>query len=347
MKKRMAIVWIAMCMAVAAGCGGEGGTEPSGNRVTDGAEEGGADDLGSAGADGADTLGSDGTDGLDGMNGEAGAVDNPVAGGNEEDGTDGGGSLAGSGEENPQEEVLTLRIVDGAGTGNLILAGEGAGEVYTLSVEDVKILLDGAESDASVLEDGMMAEIRYTGGIMETFPGQIGDAVSVSVFSRGSERNPLGTFYDLCGFYLQVLNDLWDVDSGLNGGAVYVSVDLSEAPGELTDGEKEAVAWIFAGSHDAQPLTLTYGELAEQGYLSEYGDFEDGEQKIYEWTDGVLFSITAKDSEEAEIYSLPVLQFDAEKWRTPLGAYFYVDCKAVWSEGGSWSGYSVGAEAIS
>lgn len=330
MKKRLTALLMAAAMVTAVGCGSRGSVEPSGSGVTDEPEI-----AGNRVTDGPEITG----------NGAAGEDDNTVP--------DAGGSVANTDvsitdtvEENPADG-LTLRIVDGAETGNLILAGEGAGEVYMLSVEDVKILLDGVESTPAVLEDGMLVEIREPGDIMETFPAQFGHVGAIAAYGRGTEQNPMGTYYDLCGLYLQVLNDLWDVDSGLNGGAAYVSVDLSEAPGELTEGEKEAIAWIFAGRHEAEPLTLTYGELAEQGYLSEYGEFEDGERKIYEWTDGVLFSITARESEETEIYSLPVLRFHAEKWRSPLGAYFFEDCGAVWAESGSWDGYSVGAEAIS
>lgn len=331
MTKKIAAVLMALCMIMAAGCGGKGGEEPSGGVPNGGAADG----------NGGDVTVSNGTEGEnDGTN----------AGGSASGAEGGSGGEAGSGigsdGENLPGETLTLRIVDGAESGNLVLAGDGAGEVYTLSVGDADVFIDGMLSNASVLEDGMLAEIRY-GDIMETWPAQIGNVESVSVYSKGTQQNPLGQYYDLCGLYLQVLNDLWDVDSGLNGGAAYVSVDLSEAPGDFTEGEKEAIAWIFAGAHGVDALTLTYQELAEQGYLTEYGDFSDDEHKIYEWTDGVLFSITTRTGGQDEVYSLPVLQFNAEKWRSPLGAYFYEDCKAVWSESGSWNSYSVGAEAIS
>ena len=331
MIKKIAAVLMALCMIMAAGCGGKGGEEPS-----DSVPNGDAAD-----ANGGDATVSDGMEGeADGTNAGGGAA------GAEEGSNGEAGSGIGADGENLPGETMTLRIVDGAESGNLVLAGDGAGEVYTMSIDGTDVFIDGTLSDASVLEDGMLAEIRY-GDIMETWPAQIGNVESVSVYSKGTQQNPLGQYYDLCGLYLQVLNDLWDVDSGLNGGAAYVSVDLSEAPGDLSEGEKAAIAWIFAGAHGVDSLTLSYQELAEQGYLSEYGDFSDDEHKIYEWQDGVLFSITARTSGQDEFYSLPVLQFNAEKWRSPLGAYFYEDCKAVWSESGSWNSYSVGAEAIS
>lgn len=333
MRKRLAAIVLTcctICVFMAAGCGGKADAGTAGSCTPDGtaSNAGGSENNGF----GEGTGGSENSGFGEGAEGGTGETD-----------------FTGPDMSDAPAETLTLRIVDGAETGNLILAGEGAGEVYALSVGGMDILLDGEQASASVLEDGMLAEIRYTGGIDESFPAQIGSGSveSISVYSRGSGQNPLGEYYDLCGLYLQVLNDLWDVDSGLNGGAAYVSVDLSRAPGGLTEGEKAAVAWIFACAHDVEMLTLTYTELAEQGYLSEYGDFADNEPKFYEWRDGVLFSITEVENETEEFYSLPVLRFDAQKWRSPLGAYFYGDCKAVWSESGSWGSYSVGSEAIS
>ncbi len=259
------------------------------------------------------------------------------------------GEPASGGADGESAETKTLRIVDGAESGILTLAGEGAGDVYTLAVGEIPVYLDGKEADAAALEDGMMAEISYGGDIMETFPAQLGNVYSISVYSRGSQKNPGGSLYDLCGLYLQVLSDLWDEDEGLNGGAAYVSVDLSNAPGGLTEGEESAIAWIFAGAHQVEGLTLTFEELIEEGYLSkiEFGEDASGGAEFYEWEDGLLFSITAGEWEDGEAYSLPVVKFTAEKWRTPLGAYCFFDCMASWSEMGTWSGYSVGAHMVS
>ena len=190
-----------------------------------------------------------------------------------------------------EQEISYLRIVDGAETGHLVLAGERASDVYTLDMKDIKVFLDGKKSDASVLEDGMMAEILHNGWIQTTYPGTFSDVYEVRVYSLGSEKNPGGSYYDLCGLYLEVLEDLWNKDAGLNEEIQYISVDLTDAPGNLTDGEKAAIAWIFGGKHGVQALTLTSEELKEQGYYTEIVytgtglpmSSDDNRPKAYMW----------------------------------------------------------------
>lgn len=254
-----------------------------------------------------------------------------------------------------EQEITSLRIVDGAETGQLVLAGERASDVYTLDMQDIKVVLDGKKSDASALEDGMMAEIVHSGWIQTTYPGTFSDVYEVRVYSLGSEKNPGGSYYDLCGLYLQVLEDLWNADAGLNNEIQYISVDLTDAPGNLTDGEKAAIAWIFGGRHGVEALTLTSEELKEQGYYTEIVytgtglpmSVDDNRPKAYMWDDGVLFTIIDNMGQDAATYSLPVIKFNAWKWRTPLGAYFFSDCSAVWPQMGTWSDYNIEHEMIS
>ena len=254
-----------------------------------------------------------------------------------------------------EQEITSLRIVDGAETGQLVLAGERASDVYTLDMQDIKVVLDGKKSDASALEDGMMAEIVHSGWIQTTYPGTFSDVYEVRVYSLGSEKNPGGSYYDLCGLYLQVLEDLWNADAGLNNEVQYISVDLTDAPGNLTDGEKAAIAWIFGGRHGVEALTLTSEELKEQGYYTEIVytgtglpmSVDDNRPKAYMWDDGVLFTIIDNMGQDAATYSLPVIKFNAWKWRTPLGAYFFSDCSAVWPQMGTWNSYNIEHEMIS
>ena len=253
-----------------------------------------------------------------------------------------------------EQEIISLRIVDGAETGQLVLAGERASDVYALDVEDIKVFLDGEKVNASELEDGMMAEIVHSGWIQTTYPATFSDVYEVRVYSLGSEKNPGGSYYDLCGLYLQVLEDLWDTDDGLNNDIQYVSVDLTNAPGNLTEGEKAAIAWIFGGKHGVEALTLSSQELQEQGYLTELVTTGNGipmggedRPKAYLWEDGVLFTIIDNMGQDAVSYSLPVIKFNAWKWRTPLGAYYFSNCSAVWPQMGTWSTYNVECEMIS
>lgn len=157
-------------------------------------------------------------------------------------------------------DTMTLRVVGDGENGTLILAGET--EVYALPLEGVTLYLDGGSVSASEIESGMSAEVWYTGGVQETYPAKFSQVVAVSLSREADPR------YDLCGLYLQVLEDLWSADDGLNGGAELVSVDLSKAPGGLTAGEKAAIAYVFAQKHDVQGLTMTFDELREPRAIS-------------------------------------------------------------------------------
>lgn len=367
MKKQICTVLSVLCLIALAGCGAGGGTQTSSSSDI----SGGKDSAGSASAtgglsaaSGADSLSNDsmpaGLSGADGL---------PE--------TDTGGSFASSGKDpassadstlDPGKDTVVwqLRIVDGAESGSLVLAGQNAGEVYSLSVNNIPVYLDGEPADAAALEDGMMIDVNFDGMIMETYPGQFGQVYEIHAYSRGTEQNPGGTYFDLCGLYLQVLNDLWDKDPGLNENILHISLDLSQAPGNLTEGEKSALAWIFAGQHGANALTLSHEELVQQGYLSEVSG--DGSNKLYQWEDGILFTVTPVCHEDmmpcclcgcfhpatasaqwkdADLCSLPVLEFNVDKWRSPLGAYLFTDCFVYWPEAGTWSEYEVGSELIS
>ena len=228
----------------------------------------------------------------------------------------------------PQEGALTLRVVDGAGTGLLVLAGESR-DVYPAESGALTVYLDGGAAAFSDLQNGMLLTVDPDYTVLETWPGQLVGATVRANGDAGKEDHG-----DLCGLYLQVLEDLWNEDDGLNGGVAYISVDLDAAPGGLTEGEKAAVAWIFAGRHGAQGLTFGFEELKENGYIKE---------NVLYWEDGLLMRIgeTEKGS------SAGTLRFNAQKWRSGDGAYFFNDCTAARGKGLSWEPYRVGGFAIS
>lgn len=256
--------------------------------------------------------------------------------------------------EDEEPTVVTCRIVDGASEGNLLLAEldeglYGGAGVYRLNVKDVPVTLDGEAAEPSVLEGGMAVDVAFNGFVAESFPAQFGEVYSVSAWSRGRGRNPMGTTYDLCGLYLQVLDDLWQKDPALNEDISQAALDLSQAPGELTEGEKQALVHRFGELHGVEAFAATFEELKDQGYLSAepLGDGAPEGAAFLHWEDGCLFSITPNEDHAEEVYSLPVIFFNAEKWRSSLGAYCFYDCSALWAESGTWTGCQIGSEMIS
>lgn len=232
----------------------------------------------------------------------------------------------------PATVTAACRVVE-VGDGNqLLLADTGSGAVYALSGGEAPLLMDGEDGEPGVdwaPKAGALAEITYDGTVQETWPARFAHVTSVNILSDG--------FDDLCALYLQVLEDLWEADAGLNSGLTYIGVDLSET--SLSESERSAVAWAFAGKHGGELVTGTWEELADQGYIDR--------ENLY-WEDGILFSITEKTE---PVYFMPegmtAVTFDAEKWRSGLGAYFFCECTAVQTAAGHWDGYSTGSEAIS
>ena len=246
--------------------------------------------------------------------------------------------------QDEEPSYLTATIVDGAETGKLLLAGEAGYDVYTIGVQDLPVWLDGAETDYTALRDGMTVELAFNGLIAESFPAQPGESYSLTVVEEGDGQ---------CALWLQVLEDLWTVDDGLNGGITQVGVDLSQVPG-LTEGECSAIAWAFASAHGVSSVTGTLEELWQEGYFTPTTEPVSGPDSLalYCWEDGVHFSI---DVDEEAVWNLPSLgpgeeppelvAFDAQKWRSGLGAYFFGDCVGRRGEDGAWT-YTVGAELI-
>ena len=260
----------------------------------------------------------------------------------------GGGEVSGKAEpmESAEGAKETFRIVREE-DGELLLAKAegGPGEVYTLSLADTALTLDGVPFDRKEpgayqrfpdgALTGALVEVAYD-LVLETYPGQLGDVTAVNIRSDG--------FDDRCALYLRVLDDLWDVDKGLNSDITMLSVDLSQT--SLPESEQAAVAWAFAGAHGiSDPLTLSYEELAAEGYLAGTEPDSDGSPC---WEDGCLFTIAEQETGDNELNGARnTVTFDAQKWRSALGAYFFTDCTAEQALDGHWGDYTVGSQAIS
>lgn len=263
--------------------------------------------------------------------------------------TPGSGDMSGKTEkpgESAEPAGEMFRIVREEKDGLLLArVGGGPADVYTLSLPDTGVTLDGEAFDrnepgayqalpGSTLT-GALAEITY-GTVLETYPGQLGGVTAVNIRSDG--------FDDRCALYLRVVNDLWDVDGGLNGDITMASVDLSQT--SLSESEQAAVAWAFAGEHGiSDPLTLSYAELAAEGYLT---GTEPDSGNIPCWEEGCLFTITEQETGDNELNGARnTVTFEAQKWRSALGAYFFCDCTASQDIDGRWGDYTVGSQAIS
>lgn len=242
-----------------------------------------------------------------------------------------GGSSAQVVDEGPW--LVTCRVID-LKEGEVVLAeaGEEAVSVYTVTPAA------GTEG----LRPGQLVNVEYW-AMTEGWPMAFDRETKLEVLDYG--------FDDRCALYLRVLEDLWNEDTALNSGVEEIGVDLSNT--SLTPAERSAVGWAFASAHGAGLVEGTLQQLMEDGHISAEplmisgSGLDLGEPKhyFYDWTDGCHYSITEREMEGT--YSLTPVSFDAQKWRTSLGAYFYCGCTAVQSALGEWGGYTVEAHAIS
>lgn len=217
------------------------------------------------------------------------------------------------------EAVLKGKIIQ-INDKSLLLAGTGASDLFTVSSALAVYDIDKKPADSSALKAGQNVEIGYSGAIMESYPAQPASPVYIRITGQGD---------DLVGFYQTVLNDLWNVDKGLNSDISVLAFDLSKVT-NLDDAEKSALVYVMGGSYGLQGIKGTFDELSERGYIDK--------DKLY-FKNGILFKLEVSDVTDDSF------TFKAEKWRSGLGAYYFIDCKAVRSDA-SWS-YTVGSQAIS
>lgn len=216
----------------------------------------------------------------------------------------------------PEGGVLLAGTVIDVSDGSLLLAGEGDDDgLYQVSLDGVPVEPGGAEA----LCAGKRAEVTFGGITAECFPEIPADVTRVRAVDG-----------DLSPFvlYRQALFDLMETDEGLNGGARYLGVDLSGAT-NLTGGEKLALQYLLEQRYGLSVVPGTFDELCEQGYIDR--------DALY-WEDGVLLRVALVED------GTDTFRFDAEKWRSGLGAIYWTDCTAARGADG-WT-YEVGGFAI-
>ena len=258
-------------------------------------------------------------------------------------------------EETPAEETaestVVCRVISELEGGSLILAEQDrdAG-LYTLSLADKAVTLDGADFDPAAP------------GAYQALPGESLAGTTVTVtFSGGIQESwPMG-FSGVTD--LDVLEDLWNADGALNENLTELALDLTTTG--LTGSEREAVAYAFGAAHGLMAMEATFEELVDQGYVSATplpasgsGEEADApEHFFYEWEDGCLFSITEADEpvifneaamgpQTGDEVHYEGIRFNAGKWRTSLAAYIFSNCTAVRTAGGAGGDYPVEAERV-
>lgn len=227
-----------------------------------------------------------------------------------------------SGEAQRAAADYTGKIV-AINDGTLLLASlaEDGEPLCTVGLADAALTdTKGNAMAADDLRCGMVVTVGYDGSILETYPAQLSQPIFLAVQEESD---------DLVGFYLTMLQDLYDVDPGLNDGAERLAFDL-EGVQNLTVSEKSALIYLAAQTFQCDTFAATYQDLLQESIVN-----ADRPQ----FTDGLLITLTAEPLHNGRF------TFQAQKWRSGTGAYFFNDCTASQKDG-AWH-YTIGSEAIS
>lgn len=168
-----------------------------------------------------------------------------------------------------------------------------------------------------------------TSGDDGTLGNAVGGNESGNVLENGTLSEDETALVD---FYFGVIKDLYEEDHGLNDNVEVIAVDLSNVENLSEDG-KTVLLEKVAEEYSAESREASYQELVSEGAISNPEEFPS-------FDNGLLFSFTDFEA------TGDTIKFDAEKWRTALGAYFFVDCTAEKGDDGTWT-YEVGGYAIS
>ena len=231
-------------------------------------------------------------------------------------------AAAPSGGEQTAAAHYTGKIVSITG-GTLLLASiaEDGEALCTAGLSDAA--LTDAQGRAMTPDDlryGMVVTIGYDGNTLETYPAQLSQPISLAVQKEDD---------DLVGFYLAMLQDLYDTDPGLNDGIKQLAFDLDGVQ-NLTASEKSALIYLAAQQFQLDTFSATYQDLLQEGLVT---------ADRPHFTDGLLITLTTEPTSSGSF------TFQAQKWRSGTGAYFFNDCTAS-PKDGAWH-YTIGSEAIS
>ncbi len=214
-----------------------------------------------------------------------------------------------------QEEVYTFQaeVLD-ADVSLLVAPDKDSNEARSsdkISVSIASENLKNANGDTITMEEvrsGDIVQITYQGVILESYPAQI-TADSIEVTGHN----------DLIDGYLALIDNIYQVDSGLNSEIEMIALDTTGWTG-LTEIEKEMIFSLVQDAYGFETKEGTFDELAEQGLI-------DKDQLYFE--KGILIKIEAMKYDEEKKKITCALS----KWRGGDGAIGSNDVTAKFKDG--------------
>ena len=197
------------------------------------------------------------------------------------------------------EATLQGKIVALDGTQALLVnraEDSGVGDVYWINTEGLALFdRQGSALESNDLKAGSMVDIGYSGLIMETFPAQLADAQTLTVIEQKD---------DLVGLYRNIIQEIYQVDEGLNEAIEMAAFDLTGVS-QLTETEKSALVYLMGNQWQIETQQSTYDQLCADGYIDE--------ENVY-FDKGILITLTDSEIKEGQ------MTFSISKWRSGLGA---------------------------
>lgn len=214
----------------------------------------------------------------------------------------------------PVEEVTFKAEVMEAGKGLLVSPDPKSDEYKSSDKISVNVLDSTIKDDTgnliilTELKAGDIIEITYNGTILESYPAQIG-ASKIDVIDHNT----------LIDGYLAIIDDIYQVDQGLNGGMI--AVDTTGWI-EITDIEKEIIITKLKEIYGVEIKEATYDELVTEGLIDD--------KNLY-FEKGILITISNMkyDKDKNKI------TYSIVKWKGGLGADGSDDATAKYN-GSEW-----------
>ncbi|MDR1495577.1 MAG: hypothetical protein LBS67_01470, partial [Clostridiales Family XIII bacterium] len=195
------------------------------------------------------------------------------------------------------------------------------GDLFTVHGDLDIIDKDGEPLDESSLKAGALIRVEYD-LILDSYPGQVAPR-TVQVMGEGD---------DMVGLYSAMLDEIWNMDKGLNPGeGELLAIDVEEVA-NLTGGEKDALVWLAGSRFKVYSMASTFEKLEEEGYI-------DGVLLQFKDENGMLIKISTSDVKEGSF------KFRISKWVSGVGADWCDDCTAS-KKDGVWS-FEFGGFAVS